>query len=67
MTSSNAMSMDWRRAQSELKKKKNRDEAAKSDRERFGNASVHSKEGETRRATMVKTKNFIELLHTDEV
>lgn len=62
------MSMDWRKAQSELKKKKKREEAAQSDRERFGNTvSVHSKEGETRRAIMAKTKNFTELLQADEV
>ena len=62
------MSMDWRKAQSELKKKKKREEAAQSDRERLGNTvSVHSKESETRRATVSKTRNFAELLQTDEV
>lgn len=67
-TSSNAMSIDWKRAQSELRKKKKREEAAQSDRERLGNAvSVHSKESETRKAIVAKTKNFTELLQTDEV
>lgn len=65
---SKTMSMDWKRAQSELKKKRKLEQEAKSDRKYIGaGVSVHSKEDDKRGAKMSDRKNFAELLHKDEL
>lgn len=61
------ISVDWKRAQKELKKKKKAQDSEKAVSESFGNTmSINSESGDAQRAFLAKTQKFLELLNSDE-